>query len=263
MGFPPPGPQGPPSPPVTRPAAKRPRPAVAWTLAISIFATAGAVATHAISTTSMTAGRPVKASPPTVERALPDASQLSHALGGLPVENHATVNVGGIDVLRADDNASKPLQCAGITHAGYLPSFQGAPVRTVSRSSWEAPPGRDDSIIIVISVVELDTARDVSAWYTKTAVRWAACAHTEVTERYSNTAFIQRVSTVNDSGKTLTAELTVTTEDGLVTPQTNQRAVTLTSRFIVDVEGLATKGSSGAAKFDATKIAHLAVDRLP
>jgi hypothetical protein len=215
------------------------------------------------STTSTTAGQPVKVPTPAVERALPDAAQLSHALAGLPVDNHGAVGVGGIDVLRADDNASKPRRCAGITHAGYRPSFQGAPVRAVSRSLWETPPGRDDSIIIVISVVELDNAPDATAWYAKTAARWAACANTEVTERYSNTAFIQRVCTVNDSGQTLTAELTVTTEDGLITPQTNLRAFTLTSRFIVDVEGLATKDSSGAAKFDAKAIAQLAVDRLP
>jgi hypothetical protein len=215
------------------------------------------------STTSTTAGRPVKAPPPAVERALPDTSQLSHALGGLPVENHADISVGGSGVLRADDNSSSPPQCAGITHAGYLPSFQGAPVRAVSRSPWKAPPGRDDSIIIVISVVELDTARDAQAWYSKTAARWAACANTEVDERYSNTVFIQKVSTVNDSDHTLTAELTVTTEDGLVTPQTNRRALALTSRFLVDVEGLVTKNSSGAAKFDATNIAQLVVKRLP
>lgn len=243
---------------------KQPRPALAWILASLILAAAAAVAAHAIcSTTSTTAGRPVKAPPPAVELALPDSSQLSQALAGLPVNNHEAINVGGIDVLRVDDNASSPSRCAGITHAGYLPSFQGAPVRTASRSLWESPPGHDDSISIVISVVELDSALDATTWYTKTAARWAACAHTEVTERYSNTAFIQKVSAVGDSGNKLTTDLTVTTEDGLVTPQTNHRALMLKSRFIVDVEGLATKDSSSAAKLDATKIADLTADRLP
>jgi hypothetical protein len=207
------------------------------------------------------AGQAVRTPPNGVERALPNSSELKRALG-LPMESDSLTEVAGIGPLREDKDKMSPLDCAGVTHAGYGRTYQGAPLRASARGFWTTPQDSDDRVNVVISVVELDSPASAQSWYVKTAAQWAQCRGVTVTESTSAVSFIQNIRRITDSDGTLTAELSVSTDNGLMTPQLNRRAFTATSQYLIDAEIFGTPGRPDASDLDASVIAHLTAGKF-
>lgn len=199
--------------------------------------------------------------PNAVERALPDASELTRVLG-LPVESDSPTATGGIEALTDDKDASSPTRCAGITHAGYRRTYQGAPLRGLARGSWITPQDSDDRVDVVISVVELDSPRSAQSWYVKTAAQWGQCEGVTVTESTSAVSFIQSISRITDSDGMLAADLTVSTDNGLMKPVQNRRAFTAASQYLVDAEVFGTSRHLDVSGLDAGAVARLVVGKL-
>ncbi len=208
--------------------------------------------------TSTLAGQPYRPAN-VVERALPTAAELGKALG-FRVETSTEPLLGGLDVLRDDKDALAPRDCAGITHAGYRQSYQDAPVRDTARRLWES---RREQVSAAVSVVELDSVNSAQSWYTKSVAQWHKCRGITVTERASSTlSFIQTISRVTDSDGTLTAQIAVTTNDTMISPGVNWRALTTTSRYLVDVEVFRIGNYSRSPDPDPAALAHLVVGKI-
>jgi PknH-like extracellular domain len=207
------------------------------------------------------AGRAVRTPTNTVERALPNSAELKRALG-LPFESDSLTEVGGIGPLRGDKDEMSPLDCAGVTHAGYGRTYQGAPLRASARGFWTTPQDSDDRVNVVISVVELDSPSSAQSWYVKTAAQWAQCQGVTVTESTSAVSFLQNIRRITDSDGTLTAELSVSTDNGLMTPQLNRRAFIATSQYLIDAEIFGTLRYADASNLDASAVAHLTAGKL-
>ena len=207
------------------------------------------------------AGHAVRGPRNTLERALPDAPELKRVLG-LPVESDSPPEYGGIEALRDDKDSSSPVECAGVTHAGYRRTYLGAPLRALARGSWITPQSSDDRVDVVISVVELDSVGSAQSWYVKTATQWDKCQGATVTESTSAVSFIQNVYRVTDSDGTLSAELSVSTDNGLMAPVVNRRAFTATSQYLIDVEVFGTLRHPDASGLDAGAVAHLVADKI-
>ena len=211
--------------------------------------------------TATVAGQAVRTPPNAVERALPNSSELGRVLG-LPMESESLPQVGGIEALRDDKDASSPVECAGVTHAGYLRAYRGAPLRAVARGFWTTPQGGDDRVNVVVSVVELDSPSSARSWYVRTAAQWGQCQGVTVTERTSAVSFIQKISRISDSDGTLAAVLSVSTDNGLMTPGLNRRVFTATSQYLIDAEVFGTLSHTDAANLDASAVAHLIVSKI-
>jgi hypothetical protein len=210
---------------------------------------------------ALVAGHPVRTPVNAAERALPSSFELRRILD-LPIETDSLPQVGAMDALRDDENAISPAQCAGVTHAGYRLTYYGAAVRSVARGFWATSPGNDDRVNVVVSVVELDSPRGARSWYTKTAARWAQCQGVTVTEHTNAVSFLQHIGRISDVDQTLTTELLVTTDNGIMMPGLNRRAFTASSRYLVDTEVFGTPAGSGNSRFDAGEIAHQTAAKL-
>jgi hypothetical protein len=79
------------------------------------------------------------------------------------MEGDAPLEVGGMDALRDDKNASSPRECAGVTHAGYRQTYQGAPLRAAARGFSTTPQSSDDRVNVVISIVGLEAPSDAQS----------------------------------------------------------------------------------------------------
>jgi hypothetical protein len=207
------------------------------------------------------AGRAVRTPANGVERALPNSAELSRVLG-LPIESDSVTEIGGIGALRDDKEESSPVRCAGVTHAGYGPTYQGAPQRAIARGFWTTPQDSDDRVNVVISVVELDSPGSAEAWYVKTASQWGLCQGVTVTESTSAVSFLQDIRRVTDSDGTLAAELSVSTDNGLMAPAMNRRAFTSISRYLIDAEVFGTLRHPHSSDLDASAIAHLVAGKI-
>lgn len=206
-------------------------------------------------------GKAVRPPASAVERALGNSSELSRVLG-LAVESDALPQVGGIAALRDDKEGSSPPACAGVAHAGWHGTYVGAPLRAVARGFWATPQGSDDRVNVVISVAELDSPSSAQAWYVRTAAQWGHCQGVTVTESTSAVSFIQYISRISDSDKALAAELTVSTDNGIMTPVLNRRAFIATSQYLIDAEVFGTTRDPDASHLDASAVAHLIAGKL-
>jgi hypothetical protein len=206
------------------------------------------------------AGQPVRTPPSAVEWAMPNSAELGRALG-LTMTAESTPQVGGIDAIRDDKAISSPMRCAGVTHAGFLPTFRGAPIRAASRGFWNTPQSSDDRVDVVVSVVELDSPSSAQSWYTRTVAQWERCRGVTVTERTGSVSFIQTISNVRDFDHTLTAELSVWTDNGIMAPRLNRRAFTVTSQYLIDAEAFGTLNVD-ASDLNASAITHLVAGKI-
>ncbi len=195
------------------------------------------------------------------ERSLPDSAELSRVVG-LPVERDSVLEAGGIDTLRDDKGAESPVECAGVTHAGYRSTYQGAPLRAAARGMWITPQRVDERVNIVISVVELDSADSAQTWYRRNAAQWGRCRDVTVTYHTGAVSFIQSIRQVDDSDGELTAVLSVSTDNGIMTPGVNRRAFLVTSQYLVDAEVFGTLRRPDASTLDASAVARLVVNKI-
>jgi hypothetical protein len=193
--------------------------------------------------------------------ALPNSSELKRVLG-LPIESDFATEVGGIGALREDKDESSPAECAGLTHAGFGRTYQGAPQRAIARGFWTTPQDSDDRVNVVISVVELDSPSSAQSWYAKTAAQWVLCQGVTVTESTSAVSFLQNIRRVTDSDGTLVAELSVSTDNGLMAPQLNRRAFTAISQYLIDAEVFGTLRHPDGSDLDASAVAHLVAGKI-
>jgi hypothetical protein len=203
--------------------------------------------------------RAVRTQADAVERALPDPSELGRVLG-LPIESDAAPQVGG-GALRADD-ASSPVECAGVTHAGYRRTYLNAPLRSLARGAWTTIHGSDERVDVVISVSELDSPGSARSWYAKTSAQWIRCRGVTVTEHTNAVSLVQNISRVRDSGETLTADLSVSTDNGIMAAGLNRRAFIATSQYLVDAEIFGTLSRPDVSTLDASAVANLVVRSL-
>jgi hypothetical protein len=143
---------------------------------------------------------------------------------------------GSTEILRDDLGTSTPPECVAVTHAGDRKTYLDAPLRSAAKGSWKTPTDTDGGTNAVVYVLELDSPDSAQSWYTKLAARWQPCNGTTVTQRMESLSFTQNISQVTNSGGTLTADLLVTTGDGIITPMRNRRALTSSGQYLIDVE---------------------------
>ena len=206
-------------------------------------------------------GQAVRGPRNALERALPDASELKRVLG-LPLERESPPEYGGIEALRDDKDASSPVACAGVTHAGYTVTYRGAALLALIRGSWMTPQDSDDRVNVVITVVEMDSPSSAQSWYVKTAAQWGQCQGVTVTESSSAVSFIENIRRITDFDGTLVAELSVLTDNGLIAPQLNRRAFTATSQYLVDAEVFGTVRHPDVSDLDASAVARLVAEKI-
>jgi hypothetical protein len=228
---------------------------------VAVLLSSALVASLLAGCTSTLPGQPYRPAN-VVERALPTAAEIGKALR-FRVETSTDPQLGGLDVLRDDKDALSPRDCAGITHAGYRQSYQDAPVRDTGRRLWVSTHASDEHVSAAVSVVELDSVNSARSWYTKSVAQWHKCRGVTVTERASSKlSFIQKISQVTDSDGTLTAQIAVTTSDTMISPGVNWRALTATSRYLIDVEVFRIGNYSHSADPDPGALAHLVVGKI-
>lgn len=206
-------------------------------------------------------GDAVRTVPSAVERALPTPVELGQALNA-PMRTGSSPQVGGADVLRDDKDTVSPLDCAGVPHAGHRQTYQGAGVHEAARGSWSTPDGTDVRTGVVVSVVELDSPVSARSWYAKTAAQWQKCQGVTVTQRAPSFTFIENIERTADSEGTLTAELSVSTSDGLVTPIPVQRALTTAAQYLIDVETTDTPSRPDTGVAEAVAVARLVASKI-
>lgn len=206
-------------------------------------------------------GDAVRTAPNAVERALPTPVELSQVLN-VPTQVNSSPQVGGADVLRDDKDTVSPLDCSGIPHAGHRQTYQGAGVRQAARESWKTPDGTDVQTLVAVSVIELDSPGSARSWYAKTAAQWQKCQGVTMVERAPAFTFIENIDHINDSEGTLTAELSVSTSGGWVTPTTGQRALTTTAQYLIDVESMDTPSRPDTGIAEAVAVARLVASKI-
>ncbi|MBF9327946.1 MULTISPECIES: sensor domain-containing protein [Mycobacteroides] len=206
-------------------------------------------------------GDAVRTAPSAVERALSTPVELSQVLNA-PMQVNSSLQVGGAGVLRDDKDTVSPLDCAGVPHAGHRQTYQGADVRQAARGSWKTPDGTDPQTLVTVSVVELDSPGSARSWYAKTAAQWQKCQGVTVTQRAPSFTFIEDIERTADSEGTLTAELSVSTSDGLVTPIPVQRALTTTAQYLIDVETTDTSSRPDTHVAEAVAVARLVASKI-
>jgi hypothetical protein len=203
-------------------------------------------------------GQAVRPPPTRAEQALPSPAALGQVLNR-PMQIDSPPQVGGTEVLRDDRGSTAPAECTAVTHAGDRQTYSDAPVRHVARGSWKTSQSSDDQTSVGITILELDSSGSAQSWYAKLAARWRDCQDSTVTQRVETMSFIQEVGQVSDSDRTLTADMRVSSTDGIMPPSTNRRALTASAQFIIDVELLQDSSSTAnsAAGGDTDAVAQL------
>lgn len=210
--------------------------------------------------TNSVAGRPARPVN-VVERALPTAGEIARILSS-PVEADTAPQVGGLETLRDAKDTVSPHQCIGITHAGYRQSYEGGSVRDTGRRLWVTPYRSSAHLSAAVAIVELDSTRNARSWYANSVKQWHKCQGMTVTERITRLSFIQTIDQVTDSNSTLAAKIGLSTDDRLISPGMNWRALTATSRYLVDVEVFRIGEATDSADPDPTAIARFVVDKI-
>jgi hypothetical protein len=75
-------------------------------------------------------------------------------------------------------------------------------------------------------------------------------------------SFLQNISRVRDSGQKLTADLSVSTDNGIMAAGLNRRAFIATSQYLVDAEIFGTLSRPDVSTLDASAVAELVVRSL-
>lgn len=211
------------------------------------------------------AGQAMKAQPSPIERAMPTLPELGQAVGGA-VQVTSPIQVGGIEVLRGDPENISPAECAALIHAGIRYVYQHVPAGAVARGIWESPKNARGarSVSVSIAVIDVDTPDDASAWYRDAAPRWQSCQGSTVTQPMDAITFSDKVVQAASADGFLTANVVVSTTDGIITPVPLQRAVTTASHYLVDVDVLgATAAANTASNADtAVAVARLVAGKL-
>lgn len=211
--------------------------------------------------TTTVAGHANPTPPPLVERALPSPAELADSVSQ-PMLGNGISQVGGLEALRPDDDAATPSACADVPHAGSQRSYRGAPLRIAARGFWKTPPDVEHGVTVVVVVAEMDSAASTLARYAAAATQWGRCRDVTVTERLSALTFIEQIRSVGDSEGMLTAELAVSTDDGVMTPSLSRRALTTAGKYLVDVEVFGMLDTPDYEHFDAAAVAHATVDKI-
>ncbi|MBN7385451.1 sensor domain-containing protein [Mycobacteroides abscessus] len=181
----------------------------------------------------------VAASARTFAQVLPDEPAMSETLGS-PMKNPYPRPPGGLSALPDGTGGATPIECVGVRNAAMRQSFEGAAVRTASESTWHT---RSPSTMfpvpdfdLTLGVVELDTPEHAQNHYAVLVTRWTGCQGRTVVQH-----------NFGGSGKDLTDEITqVNDTHGMLTsvvmesafgdrPSPNQRALTVASRYVIDV----------------------------
>jgi hypothetical protein len=211
--------------------------------------------------TATTAGTAVKKPSSIVAQSLPTPGELGHVLH-LPLETDGPLQVGGMETFREGKEITSPRDCAGVAHAGYLQTYHGAPVSDVARQLWTDRHSSDSGVSVGISVVELNSSRSAQSLYSTSAAQWRNCRGVTMTEQIGKLSLTETVRRITDSDATLTAEITLATDDELISPGVNWRAFTATSRYLVDVEMFRISPHSDASELDPGAVACLVVAKI-
>ncbi|WP_134048377.1 sensor domain-containing protein [Mycobacteroides franklinii] len=193
------------------------------------------------------------------EQALPTSSELSQALG-IQMRQDAAVRVGGGDILKSSANAL-PQMCVGVAHSGDRQTYKDAHLSAAVQGSW-ITSGDGDQTRVLVTVVEFSSPADAHVWYSNTTSDWQRCQGITVTERTEAFTFADSVNRVEESDGLLSAELLLSTEEGMLTPTPHSRAVTAALHYGVDVEALGRLEGGNSANVDATAIAHLVAGKV-
>ena len=205
------------------------------------------------------AGQAMKAQPSPIERAMPSLPELGQAVGGA-MQVTSPIDVGGVDVLRGDPENISPAECAPLAHAGIRYVYQHVPAGAAATGIWESPKNARGprSVSVSIAVIDAGTPDDAKAWYRDAAPRWQSCQGNTVTQPMDAITFSDKVIQADSADGFLTADLVVSTTDGIITPVPLQRAVTTASHYLVDVDVLGTT----AAADTAVAVARLVAGKL-
>lgn len=210
------------------------------------------------------AGKAMKAQPSAIERAMPALPELGQAVGG-SMQLNSPIDVGGIEVLRSDPENISPAECAALTHAGIRYVYQHVPAGAAATGIWESRKNARGprSVSVSIAVIDVDTPNDASAWYRDIAPRWRSCQGRTVTQPMDAITFSDKVIQADSADGFLTANLVVSTTDGIITPVPLQRAVTTASHYVVDVDVLGNAAANTASNADtAIAVARLVARKL-
>ena len=209
------------------------------------------------------AGQAMKAQPSPIERAMPTLPELGQAVGGA-MQVTSPIEVGGVEVLRGDPENISPAECAALIHAGIRYVYQHVPAGAVAKGIWESPKNARGarSVSVSIAVIDVDTPDDAGAWYRDTAPRWRSCQGRTVTQPMDAITFSDKVIQADSADGFLTADLVVSTTDGIITPVPLQRAVTTTSHYVVDVDVLGTTAAAASNADTAVAVARVVAGKL-
>ncbi len=204
-------------------------------------------------------GRALRTARTGTEQALPTSSELSQALG-MPMQQDAAVRVGGGDILKSSANAL-PQMCVGVAHSGDRQTYKDAHLSAAAQGSW-ITSGDGDQTRVLITVVEFSSPADAHVWYSNATSDWQRCQGVTVTARTESFTFADSDNRVEESDGLLSAELLLSTKEGLLTPTPHSRAVTAALRYGVDVEVLGrVEGGDFSAKSGGGVVHDGSVDR--
>ncbi|MED5813743.1 sensor domain-containing protein [Mycolicibacterium sp. 050232] len=186
---------------------------------------------------------------------MPSRLELGQAVG-TPVSVTSPVRVGGIEALRDDPEKISPAECASLMHAGMRREYQDAPLSAAARGLWAtAKDSSGDSVSVSIAVIALDSPDSTDAWYRDTAAQWVQCQGETVTQPTDALTYTDKVIRTGTANGIATADLVVSAEQ-VTTPTPLQRALTTTSRYIVDVDVFGTpEPTDGGAPNAGTAVA--------
>jgi hypothetical protein len=211
--------------------------------------------------TTTTTGAAVKQPPSIVAPSLPTPTELGKVLH-LPMQTDGPLHIGGMESFRDTTESTSPRECAGVAHAGSLRTYHDAPVRDVASRLWTDRRGSDGGVSVGISVVELDSSSSAQSLYASSAGHWRNCRDVTMTEKIGKLSFIEKVRNTIDSKKILATEITLSTDDKLMSPGVNWRAFTATSRYVVDVEVVRISRHPDVVGIDPAAVARLVVAKI-
>ncbi|WP_307864198.1 sensor domain-containing protein [Mycolicibacterium fortuitum] len=204
---------------------------------------------------------------------LPEPAELSAAVGA-PVQTESEGPVGGIDSLPNGMGDASPIECLGVHSPRMRHTFQNAPVTAAIEGEWESssessePP--DPNIRITAGVIELDSAASAHSWYSRFASQWQQCQGQTVTMASaiagSSEQNAAEITDVADTDGVLSAAVLVRAGAAEDTrePLVKQRALTVASSFIVDVQvvRVSTESPDHATDGRAVVVARLIANRI-
>ncbi|WP_165803785.1 sensor domain-containing protein [Mycobacteroides abscessus] len=214
------------------------------------------------------AGRVAGSGLPPIAQVLPGDSAMSGVLGS-PMRTEFPRLPGGLDALPGGVGDASPVECVGVRAAALRQSYEDAPVRAASESTWKT--ATDSTLFptpdfrITLGVIELDTPESARRQYSSLVSRWSWCQGRTVVEH-----------NVGGSGGTFTSEVTrVADAEGMLTavvlesawgdrPLPNQRALTAASRYLIDVSVTDTSWHTGGSvePINAVAVARLVADKI-